>query len=130
MGRKVKIIPEGRLRQSDGEGWDCPRLGKLLSKHGGIDLMEFTDKTLNCGECGAGFTFTAGEQEFYHEKGFQNEPKRCPDCRTSRKRDRRGKSSELHSVVCAECGAETQVPFEPTQGRPVYCRDCFESQKA
>jgi CxxC-x17-CxxC domain-containing protein len=93
--------------------------------------MEFTDKTLTCGECGAEFTFTSGEQEFYQEKGFQNEPKRCPECRSSRKRNRRGgKSSELHTVVCAECGSETQVPFEPTQGRPVYCRDCFEAQKA
>lgn len=94
--------------------------------------MEFVDKTLACEDCGGSFTFTAGEQEFYNEKGLKNEPKRCPDCRTSRKRSRQHTRGprELHTVVCAECGKETQVPFEPTQGRPVFCRDCFESQRA
>ena len=41
----------------------------------------FEDKTLVCKECGKEFVFTAGEQEFYAEKGFQNEPQRCKACR-------------------------------------------------
>lgn len=92
--------------------------------------MNYTDKTLACQDCGKEFTFSTGEQEFYEEKGFKNEPKRCPDCRSAKKRDRRdGGSKRLFSVTCAECGTDTQVPFEPKNGRPVYCRDCFESQR-
>lgn len=47
------------------------------------------DKTLICEECGQEFVFTAGEQEFYKEKGFDNEPKRCKDCRDKKKTERR-----------------------------------------
>lgn len=92
--------------------------------------MVFTDKTLACQDCGSDFTFTEGEQQFYQEKGFQNEPKRCPDCRKQKKTERRGSGSRnLFTVVCSECGVETQVPFEPKDGRPVYCRSCFEARK-
>ncbi|MCL5036080.1 MAG: zinc-ribbon domain containing protein [Chloroflexi bacterium] len=88
--------------------------------------MELQDKTMTCRDCGREFTFTKGEQEFYQEKGFKNEPSRCPDCRSSRKRERGfGGPRRLYDVTCDECGAQTQVPFEPRQGRPVYCRDCF-----
>lgn len=45
----------------------------------------YSDKTLTCKDCGAEFTFTAGEQEFYAERGFQNEPQRCKSCRDARK---------------------------------------------
>lgn len=90
--------------------------------------MIIGDKTLICQDCGNEFIFTVGEQEFYQEKGFQNEPRRCMDCRKNRKRDRRSGSKSLYTVTCAECGMETQVPFEPREGRPVYCRDCFESK--
>lgn len=45
----------------------------------------FEDKTLVCKECGNEFVFTAGEQEFYAEKGFANEPQRCKPCRDARK---------------------------------------------
>jgi CxxC-x17-CxxC domain-containing protein len=143
--------------------------------------MSFTDKTLVCVDCGSDFTFTAGEQEFYSQKGFTNEPRRCPNCRQSKKSQRneggsrvsygssrdsyggssrdsygssrdsyggssRGGSSygggsrgaggaaggqrEMFEAVCAECGKTTTVPFKPTQGRPVYCRDCFQSQRS
>ena len=44
-----------------------------------------TDKTLTCKDCGAEFVFTVGEQEFYKEKGFDNEPKRCLACRRAKK---------------------------------------------
>ncbi|AMP20966.1 cytochrome C551 [endosymbiont 'TC1' of Trimyema compressum] len=46
------------------------------------------DKNLKCSDCGADFVFTQGEQEFYAEKGFTNEPKRCPDCRRLNKQRR------------------------------------------
>ena len=46
------------------------------------------DKTLKCKECGEDFVFSAGEQEFYSQKGFQNEPVRCSPCRQARKKER------------------------------------------
>lgn len=36
---------------------------------------------------------------------------------------------EMFDVKCSDCGAQTQVPFKPTEGRPVYCRDCFQKHK-
>ena len=92
--------------------------------------MAFEDKTLVCKECGKEFTFTAGEQEFYAEKGFENEPARCRDCRDKRRRSRDGREARpMFKVVCAECGKETEVPFEPKNDRPVYCRDCFNKKR-
>lgn len=87
----------------------------------------FEDKTLTCRDCGVEFTFSASEQEFYAEKGFTNEPGRCPECRAARKQRNGGSrpQREMHEVVCAACGATTQVPFRPSGDRPVYCRDCF-----
>ena len=79
------------------------------------------------------FTFTAGEQEFYAEKGFQNEPARCKDCRMARKNasGRNGQRREvvMYDTICAECGKETQVPFKPTNARPVYCKECFDAKR-
>ena len=46
------------------------------------------DKTLVCKDCGSAFVFTKGEQEFFKEKGFENEPVRCPNCRKARKNQR------------------------------------------
>ncbi|MBE3575476.1 MAG: zinc-ribbon domain containing protein [Firmicutes bacterium] len=93
----------------------------------------FQDKTLTCRECGKEFVFTAGEQEFYAEKGFQNEPSRCPECRASRRRERSaygsGGTRQMYDAVCANCGAPTQVPFRPREDRPVYCRECYEAMK-
>ena len=51
-------------------------------------MEELQDKTLVCKDCGAEFIFTVGEQQFYAEKGFTNEPQRCPECRKSRKQQR------------------------------------------
>ncbi|MBI2171673.1 MAG: zinc-ribbon domain containing protein [Chloroflexi bacterium] len=100
--------------------------------------MQFSDKTLVCSNCGSQFTFTASEQQFYSSKGFTNEPRRCPTCRASRKQDRESggemRSSsgprQMYSIVCANCGKEAQVPFEPRQGRPVYCNDCYSRERA
>ncbi len=94
----------------------------------------FEEKTLVCQDCGQDFAFTTGEQEFYAEKGFENEPKRCRDCRTSRRNNSRSNSGsraprQMHDAVCANCSAETQVPFRPVEGRPVLCLDCFQQQK-
>jgi len=94
--------------------------------------MALEDKTLTCRECGQEFTFTAGEQEFYQSRGLQNEPKRCPECRAARRWERRGSYGEArhtYSTVCAACGVETTIPFEPTEGRPVYCRECYTKMK-
>jgi len=101
--------------------------------------MSYEDKTLECVDCGANFTFSASEQEFFANKGFTNEPKRCPDCRQSRKDQRRAqgydgggysRQREMHPAVCAACGKDTQVPFEPREGRPVYCSDCYAKTRA
>ena len=92
--------------------------------------MIFTDKPVTCQDCGQEFAFTAGEQEFYQEKGFKNEPKRCPDCRRARKRQKRDTGArKMYTINCAGCGQEASVPFEPRTGKPVYCRDCFESER-
>ncbi|MFC1907741.1 zinc-ribbon domain containing protein [Chloroflexota bacterium] len=95
--------------------------------------MSFEDKSLQCSDCGSTFTFSAEEQEFYQTKGFTNEPKRCPPCRQTRKNDRYSNSSysqrQMYPVVCARCGQETEVPFEPRDGRPVYCRDCYNKSR-
>ena len=80
----------------------------------------YEDKTLVCKECGQEFVFTAGEQEFYAERGFQNEPQRCKACRDARKNAARG-PREYFTAVCAACGGEARVPFEPKSDRPVYC---------
>jgi len=98
--------------------------------------MSYTDKTLTCLDCGLNFTFGSGEQEFFASKGFTNEPGRCPDCRAARKQQRGGGSGgyggggyqrqrEMHPAVCASCGKDCEVPFEPRNGRPVYCSDCY-----
>lgn len=102
--------------------------------------MSYIDKQLNCRECGATFTFTAGEQAFHAEKGFTNSPSRCPDCRAARKaaggfgggprRSSGGGPREMFPAVCAGCGKDCQVPFKPSGEKPVYCSDCFQGQRS
>ncbi len=97
----------------------------------------YNDKTLTCRDCGAEFTFTASEQAFFAEKGFTNEPGRCPACRSDRRSSGNRNSGgsrggyngnrQMYDVVCAECGKNTQVPFQPSNDRPVYCSDCFKN---
>ncbi len=91
----------------------------------------YEDKTLVCRDCGAEFVFTAGEQEFYAEKGFQNEPTRCKDCRIARKNARNNNSTqrESYETTCAACGAPTTVPFIPKSDRPIYCSACFANNR-
>ena len=86
----------------------------------------FQDKVIVCKDCGQEFTFTAGEQEFYAEKGFTNEPQRCKACQDARKGGpRAGGGRQMFDAVCSECGKPCKVPFEPRGDRPIYCSDCF-----
>ena len=94
--------------------------------------MSFQDKSIQCSDCGATFTFSAEDQEFFQAKGYTNEPKRCPSCRQARKGERYGSSSsgyrtqrQMFPVKCARCGKDTEVPFEPRGDKPVYCSDCY-----
>jgi CxxC-x17-CxxC domain-containing protein len=96
----------------------------------------YTDKMLQCRECGVDFVFSAGEQEFYAAKGLLNEPARCPDCRAARRARSAGTGydlggrREMHPATCASCGVETKVPFLPRGDRPVYCSSCFDRVRA
>ena len=107
--------------------------------------MPYEDKSIECVDCGQEFIHSAEDQARYAERGFTNDPKRCRECREKRKSEtgggrgarsdrgagvRGGRAErESYDAVCAECGAATTVPFKPSQGRPVYCRDCYRSQK-
>ena len=86
----------------------------------------YEDEKLICEDCGAEFVFTQGEQEFFAEKGLVNKPKRCPDCRKTRRQKFRKK---MHTVTCDKCGAETKVPFKPIEGKEVYCKECYKQMK-
>ena len=100
--------------------------------------MSFQDKSIQCSDCGTTFTFSAEEQEQFASRGYTNEPKRCPPCRQARKAQQGNNgnsygngsysyrpSRQMFPVKCSECGKDTEVPFEPTNGRPVYCSDCY-----
>jgi CxxC-x17-CxxC domain-containing protein len=107
--------------------------------------VSYTDRTLTCADCGVEFIHSAADQEFYTQKGFASDPKRCPSCRASRRQQRdtngydvreiggprgyeRGDyrpQREYFAVICSKCGNAAQVPFKPRMDRPVYCSDCF-----
>jgi CxxC-x17-CxxC domain-containing protein len=98
--------------------------------------VSYQDKSIQCSDCGATFIFSAEEQEFFASKGYTNEPKRCPACREARKSARYGSGGsssrpqrQMFPAVCAQCGKDTEVPFQPREGRPVYCSDCYKSTK-
>jgi CxxC-x17-CxxC domain-containing protein len=99
--------------------------------------MEFQDRSLKCVDCGNDFIFTAGEQLFFHDKQFKNEPKRCKNCKAQRAGGgassapgQRGYNKVETRTSCSACGKETTVPFKPTQGRPVLCRECFQQKRS
>ncbi len=107
--------------------------------------MSYADKRITCHDCGTVFTFTAGEQEQFASVGRLNAPKRCVPCRAKRKQttskndslpnvipgniDYGSSSRRMYAAKCSTCGKDTQVPFEPRSGRPVYCYDCFRKVK-
>ena len=111
--------------------------------------MSYADKTITCRDCGTEFVFTAGEQEFYAQKGFTNEPTRCPECRAANKSRRNGGGGgtaydsdrgygggyeraprEMFEAMCTQCGGIAKVPFQPRGDKPVYCSACFEQQRS
>ena len=117
--------------------------------------MSYQDRTLTCVDCSQDFTWTAGEQEFYVQRGLTNEPRRCPDCRRARKAQQGGGGGgggyasgggysggsyssgggydrpqrQMFETVCSQCGKATQVPFQPRGDKPVYCSDCFAERR-
>ncbi len=103
--------------------------------------MAYVDRTITCVDCGAEFVHSADDQEFYAQKGFASDPKRCPNCRADRRQMRdsgsagdRGPAAnaprEYFAVICSRCGNQAQVPFKPHMDRPVYCSDCFREVHA
>ena len=114
----------------------------LYPKQKEASLVPYTDRNLACVDCGTSFVFTADDQEFHAQKGYTNDPKRCPACRATRRQnsDRGGFSSggggggygqrEMTSVTCSRCGNTAEVPFVPRNDRPVYCNDCFARERA
>ena len=94
-------------------------------------MQQYTDKNLTCVDCGGTFLFSADDQEFYARKGFTNEPKRCKPCRDKRKASSgEGRERTFYDVTCDACGKQTQVPFNPTNGKPVYCRECYSARRS
>src|ERR1700710_2529980 len=96
--------------------------------------MEFMDRLLTCSDCNGEFIFTAGEQLFFFDKQFKNDPKRCKPCKSKRAAGKVGAAATAGlsrtetRTECSACGVETTVPFKPTQGRPVLCRQCFQGR--
>jgi CxxC-x17-CxxC domain-containing protein len=92
--------------------------------------MEYQDRSLTCVDCGAKFIWTAGEQVFFADKQFKNEPKRCKECKVNRSSGPMARERVETTTNCFACGKETTVPFRPTQGRPVFCKECFQQRKS
>jgi CxxC-x17-CxxC domain-containing protein len=111
--------------------------------------VTYTDRTLTCVQCGQDFTFSADDQRYHAERGFQD-PKRCPTCRAERRSQQGGSSygggsggsygggsgggydrpqRQMYSATCANCGREALVPFQPRGDKPVYCSDCFQPRR-
>ena len=100
--------------------------------------VQFIDRSLICSDCHGEFIFTAGEQLFFHDKQFKNDPKRCKPCKSRRSglaAAASGAGSQAPALSrtetrteCSACGIDTTVPFKPTQGRPVLCRQCFQAK--
>ena len=118
-------------------------MNKMSDEHaeppGTDQVSDYQDRSIGCIDCGEDFIWTVGEQEFFHDKGLQNEPKRCKPCKQA-KNNRLAAISAAQSagikqkievtVTCARCNEQTTVPFYPSQGRPVYCRACFIAARA
>jgi CxxC-x17-CxxC domain-containing protein len=88
--------------------------------------VTYADRTINCVDCGVDFIHSAADQEYYAQKGFASDPKRCTSCRASRRAAREG-GYDVRDIGCSSCGNQAQVPFRPRMDRPVYCSDCFRT---
>lgn len=88
--------------------------------------MAFEDKKLTCRDCGNEFVWTGGEQQFFADKGLNNPPSRCKECRNRVKQARADRP--MFKIICKQCGKEGEVPFEPHNPADVLCKECFENQ--
>jgi CxxC-x17-CxxC domain-containing protein len=110
--------------------------------------VTFADRTITCADCGVEFIHSAADQEFFLQKGFTSEPRRCTSCRAFRRTSREGgddarspggprgyertddrSQREYFVAICSSCGNQAQVPFRPRMDKPVYCSDCFRQVK-
>ena len=95
--------------------------------------MSFQEKFIPCSDCGTTFTFTTVEQEYFQSRGYTNDPKRCLPCRQTRQAEHTGSNymtnRTMFPTTCTDCGKDTEVPFEPISGRPVYCSQCYQKIK-
>src|SRR5438046_9998074 len=94
--------------------------------------MDVQDRILRVRDFSTDVIWTAVEQQFFADKNFKNEPKRCKACKSKRAARPAGAGMARERVetvtTCSACGKETTVPFKPTQGRPVFCKECFQSR--
>src|SRR3990172_6863365 len=96
--------------------------------------MEFVDRTLRCVDCGADFVWTGGEQAFFADKNFKNEPKRCRACKAKRSERLAASPAGARDRVetrtgCSGGGKEATGAFRPTQGGPAFGGGCFQQRK-
>ena len=101
----------------------------------------YQDRTLTCVDCGAEFIWSAGEQEFFAQKGFDKPPLRCPEDRKKRRAEKEGRGGgpsarpanagprTMYPITCANCGKQGEVPFQPKSAN-VLCADCFRNRNA
>ena len=134
------LLQEDSLRScseilDDGDGARYRKTHVIRNAEDKKREYSLTDQTLYCRDCNQEFTFTSGEQEFYASRGLTNAPSRCPECRAARKqaggqrsgfRDREARP--MYTAICARCGREATVPFQPREDRPVYCSECYQPQ--
>ncbi|MCL5026107.1 MAG: zinc-ribbon domain containing protein [Chloroflexi bacterium] len=99
-------------------------------------MMSYQDRVLTCRDCGRSFIFSREDQRRYIQKGYL-EPKRCPACRQARRTDwvlGRGSYSprgrQVFPAICAQCGKDTLLPFEPHRDQPIYCSECYRRRRA
>jgi CxxC-x17-CxxC domain-containing protein len=112
---------------------------EVRESHSAGPDSEFNDLPIECIDCGEEFIWTAGAQAFFYDKGLAHPPKRCKLCKRAKVRRLAaveqsridGKPASIKAqAVCAKCSQRTTVPFYPSQGRPVYCRACFNEAKS
>ena len=142
--RRIRTVPSADVAALRAPGQTAPQFA-LRGEEG---LVTYTDRTITCVDCGVEFIHSAADQEYYAQKGFASDPKRCASCRASRRASReagddvrdiggprgyeRGDeriAREYFAVICSSCGNQAQVPFKPRMDRPVYCSDCFRQVK-
>lgn len=113
------------------------RVKKRLNPNNIGGAFNMADKTITCKDCNTEFVFSEDEQAIFREKGYENEPQRCPECRAAKRQQSRGNNRrgyerterEMFSAVCAQCGKATMVPFKPNNEKPVYCSECYQARR-